>query len=72
VAAQGLEIVGQQQAPAAVGALGQDVELDHVHAGRERGIEAGRRVARGDEVGALVAHPAQAAGALERRRGTGA
>ena len=50
----GAVVVGEHEAPAAVAVLGQHVELDHVDPGRERGVEARQRVARSDEVGALV------------------
>ena len=56
---RGLEVVGEHEAPRAVGMLGQHVELDHVHARRERGVERRQRVARCDEVGALVADALQ-------------
>src|SRR3954447_2184215 len=54
-AAGGGEVVGEHEPPAAVLALGQHVELDHVDPGRQRGVEARERVAGRDEVRALVA-----------------
>jgi hypothetical protein len=49
-----LVVVGQEQAALAAHVLGEDVELDHVHAGRERRVEALARVAGSDEVRPLV------------------
>ena len=38
---------------------GQDVELDHVDPGRERGVETREGIARGDQIGALVSDTSQ-------------
>jgi hypothetical protein len=56
-----LVVVREQQAALAglVLELGQDVELDHVDAVLERGVEGGGRVARDDQVRALVSDPSQ-------------
>src|ERR1700686_3916340 len=59
--AQGLVVVRQQQAPAAVEVLAQDVELDHVDADLHGGLEGGKRVAGGDVGRALVTAPARGA-----------
>jgi hypothetical protein len=50
-----VEVMGEHEAAGSVAVLGQHVELDHVDAGRERGVEARDRVAGRDQVGALVA-----------------
>ena len=47
-----LVIVGENEAVAVTG--GQDIELDHVHAGLQSRVEAGRRVAGDDQVGPFV------------------
>jgi hypothetical protein len=52
-------VVRKQEPPAAIALLGQHVELDHVDAGRERGVERRRRVAGNDQVRALVADSPQ-------------
>jgi hypothetical protein len=54
-----LVVVGEQQPVAS--ALGQHVQLDHVHAVRQRRVEAGECVPRLDQVRTLVAHPSHAA-----------
>src|SRR2546421_3899008 len=59
-AAHVLVVVGHQQAPAAVGVLAEHVELDHVDAVAQRGVEAGEGVPVLDVGGALVAHTAYA------------
>ena len=59
-----LGVVGEQQLAAAVAVLGDDVELDRVDPGEQRGLKRRERVAGCDVVGALVAdaphawHPA--------------
>ena len=56
-----LVVVGEQQ-PAVVRlvlVLGQHVELDHVDAVVQRGVEGRGRVARDDQVRALVSDPSQ-------------
>ena len=50
-----LEVVGQQQLALVL----EDVELDHVDAVLQRGVEGGGGVARHDQVRALVADPSQ-------------
>ena len=50
-----LGVVGEQQLAAAVAALGDDVELDRVDPGEQRGLKRRERVAGCDVVGALVA-----------------
>ena len=64
-----LPVVGEQQLAAAVGMLGEDVELDHVDAVGERGREGRERVARRDVVGALVPDAPQRARRPALRRG---
>ena len=51
-------VIVRHDQPIAV-ALGQDVELDHVDAGLERGVEARVRVAGREQIGALVPYPAE-------------
>jgi hypothetical protein len=50
-----LVVVGDEQATAAVGALAQHVQLDHVHAVAQGGVKARERVPRLDMRGSLVA-----------------
>src|ERR1700694_2247436 len=52
--AQVLEIVGDEQATAAVGMLAEHIELDHVHPVTQRRVEARQRVPRLDVRGPLV------------------
>ena len=52
----GARVVGQDELARAAG--GEDVELDHVHAGRERRVERGERVAGRDQARTLVPDPA--------------
>ena len=47
--------MGEVQLAGAVTVLGQDVELDHVDACGQRGLERGKGVPRCDQVGTLVA-----------------
>jgi hypothetical protein len=65
VGGQVLVVVGEHERRLVVGrpADGQDVELDHVDAGGERGVERLAGVAGGDQVGALVADAPQRRGA---------
>jgi hypothetical protein len=59
---QVMRVVVREQQPAVlavVHVLGQDVELDHVDAVLERGVERRGRVARRDVVGPLVADASQ-------------
>ena len=56
---RGAEVVREHEPSAAVFALWQHVELDHVHTGRESRVEALECVARGDQVRALVPDPLQ-------------
>jgi len=51
-------VVGEDE-PVRAGPLGEHVELDHVDPRRQRGVERREGVARGDEVGALVADALQ-------------
>jgi len=57
--AQHAVVVREEELAGAVRMLGQNVELDHVHAHGERRVEGRRCVARHEMVGPLVADPSR-------------
>jgi hypothetical protein len=56
--ALGIFVIVRQQQPTGP-ALGENVELNHVDVVGQGRIEAGVGIPRGDQIGALVTHPAK-------------